>query len=273
MLTRLQKWEAKVIASHVAEFEPPPPNQVPPQAVPPHNPSHPSVQPHHAHHYPPHPMHAHTQYYSYTPQPPPPPPPGPQIKSEPIDAGRYMLNQAPAQQPAYSIPQLPGPTVPPRHGQIMQFNGPPPTARYPPSAAKTTSPATNGRIPQNDGPSSSGTSRIPQVDGPSSSSSSGSPTPPPATYAPRGAAHPSLPQPRARTDEGDGDEAINSDLDDSDSEGEPDDGGGVGAETDIVFCTYDKVRSIVGRSRARISLDLSRLRASRTNGNAFSKTA
>jgi transcription initiation factor TFIIA large subunit len=36
-------------------------------------------------------------------------------------------------------------------------------------------------------------------------------------------------------------EAINSDLDDSDTEGEEDAEDGGAGETDIVFCTYDKV--------------------------------
>lgn len=184
----------------------------------------------------------HGQYY-YTP----PPPPGPQIKTEPVDS-RYVLSGPPV--PAgYGIPSLPGPQIPgpgvppPRPGgQVMTFQGAPPTARTS-GAAKhgTNGTSANGRIPQVDGPSSS-TSRIPQVDGPSSSSSSGSPTPPPASYAPRGTAHPSLPQPsQTRTDDGEGDEAINSDLDDSDSDGEREDEGAAGAETDIVFCTYDKV--------------------------------
>lgn len=147
----------------------------------------------------------------------------------------------------------------------MSFSVPPPVARYavqppppqvspvPPSASPapppvkpgTPTPATNGRIPQVDGPSTSYhvLPRIPQVDGPSSSSSSGSPTPPPpAAYAPRGSAHPSLPQPvQARQDEAEGDEAINSDLDDSDSETEREDAVGTSADADIVFCTYDKV--------------------------------
>jgi len=38
-----------------------------------------------------------------------------------------------------------------------------------------------------------------------------------------------------------GDEAINSDLDDSDTEGEEDAEEGGQGDTDIVFCTYDKV--------------------------------
>ncbi|KAI0798510.1 transcription factor IIA, alpha/beta subunit-domain-containing protein [Irpex lacteus] len=257
VLAELQhKWESKVIASHVAEFEPPPP-----QPVPPHHPTHPSVapqqhnpQPHPA--YPPHPIHhGHPQYY-YTPQPPPPPPPGPQVKTEPVDS-RYMLN-APPQTSTYTLPSLPGPPisgpgVPPRPGgQVISFQGTPPTARYPGNAqsiAPQKNGATNGRIPQTDGPSASSSmassSRIPQVDGPSSSSSSGSPSPPPAAYAPRGTAHPSLPQPsQTRTDDGEGDEAINSDLDDSDSDNEKEDVEGTGGEIDIVFCTYDKVARV-----------------------------
>jgi transcription initiation factor TFIIA large subunit len=79
--------------------------------------------------------------------------------------------------------------------------------------------------------------KIPQVDGPSSS---GSDTPSPPTFAPR-SQHPSLPQPPQPTSAPADNEAINSDLDDSDSEEEEDaqeDGPGDG---DIVFCTYDKV--------------------------------
>lgn len=50
-----------------------------------------------------------------------------------------------------------------------------------------------------------------------------------------------LPQPEQQPAAQADDEAINSDLDDSDSEGSEDpEEGGLG-ETDIVFCTYDKV--------------------------------
>ena len=155
--------------------------------------------------------HGHTQYY-YNAQPQPQPPlPGPQVKTEPIDP-RYALN-GPPQPPSYAMPslqgpQISGPGVPPRPGgQVMTFQGTAPTARYPAAAQQKN--GTNGRIPQTDGPSafsSSGSAplgSIPQVDGPSSSSSSGSPSPPPAAYAPRGTAHPSLPQPsQTRTDDG-----------------------------------------------------------------------
>ena len=47
---------------------------------------------------------------------------------------------------------------------------------------------------------------------------------------------------QSRADADEDDEAINSDLDDSDSEAEREDGIVGGTETDIVFCTYDKVR-------------------------------
>ena len=255
-----QKWEAKVIASHVAEFEPPSApqtnNHQQQQHQAPH-PAHTPVPPAHAH-LPAHPMYQHpVQYhpYPYVAQQPPPPPPGPQIKTEPVEQ-RYV--------PPYAVPPLPGPSIggaPPRPGgQVMTFGGPPSVARYavpppgpqvspvPPSASPAPA-APAAKIPQVDGPSSipeaegsAASARIPQIDGPSSSSSSGSPTPPPAAYAPRGTAHPSLPQPVQQTrDDGEGDEAINSDLDDSDSEAEREDGVGTSAEQDIVFCTYDKV--------------------------------
>lgn len=48
---------------------------------------------------------------------------------------------------------------------------------------------------------------------------------------------------QSRADHEDDDEAINSDLDDSDSEGERDDPV-AGADSDIVFCTYDKVARV-----------------------------
>jgi hypothetical protein len=64
-------------------------------------------------------------------------------------------------------------------------------------------------------------------------------------------------------------EAINSDLDDSDTEGEEDaEEGGVG-ETDIVFCTYDKVISpLFFLYLHRINSSF-RSRVSKTNGSAF----
>ncbi|KAJ7072129.1 transcription factor IIA alpha/beta subunit [Mycena amicta] len=115
-----QKWESKLVASRVAQFEDPPPAPVVPQ-------------------YPPHP-HYPPVHHAY-PQPPPnivqPPVKPEQIKPEPAD-NRYMLNTA----HQYSLPPLPGPKLNiPRHhnpgGQtsVLSFPGPPRT------------------IPQVDGPS------------------------------------------------------------------------------------------------------------------------
>ena len=235
----------------MADFEPP-------AQPPPPPPSHTA--------YPPHPMHS-MQHGHYPPHTSYAPPPShsmqvggqPHVKSEPVD-GRYVLNN-PSNMAQYGIPSLPGPQIPGRAvvpAQVPSYppvNGarpasaagqqppPPPTARYPPQAAP---PAHASRIPQVDGPSAStSTSRIPQVDGPSSSSSE-SPSPPPSqtSYAPR-ASHPSLPQPAQNSSSAkvDDSEAINSDLDDSDSDNEQEGIEGGTADTDIVFCTYDKVRA------------------------------
>ncbi|EEB95785.1 hypothetical protein MPER_05192, partial [Moniliophthora perniciosa FA553] len=85
--------------------------------------------------------------------------------------------------------------------------------------------------------------RIPQLDGPSDDSDD-SPSPP--SYAPH-SKHPSLPQPQSQsqgTSTSAGDEAINSDLDDSD-EGEDEEAEeGTSQDADIVFCTYDKVARV-----------------------------
>ncbi|KAJ7268764.1 transcription factor IIA, alpha/beta subunit-domain-containing protein [Mycena haematopus] len=175
VLAELQhKWENKVIASRVAEFEPPAP----------------------APHFPPHAMQMMPQY-----------------------ARRYVLNNA-----AYTLPPLPGPKIggsgarPNPGGQTSVLSFPP-------------------------GPPQGRAAPIPQVDGPSEDYSDDSSTPPPAAFAPR-ASHPSLPQPQASTSAVPADsEAINSDLDDSDTEDE-DLEDGAGANTDIVFCTYDKVARV-----------------------------
>lgn len=247
VLAELQhKWESKVIASHVAEFEPQPPP--PPQHHHMYAP-HPMMVPHHPHYPPPH---------AYPPPPPPvAQPQGPQVKTEPVDT-RYVLG-APGM--PYALPPLPGPQLnghktpgfpggqqgvlsfPPHPGHIQRppnmsrpyappVPQPPSKAPQPPSApAATTAP--QARAPGQ---------KIPQVDGPSSSESD-SPSPPPSqSFAPR-ASHPSLPQPSqsSSTTHAEDAEAINSDLDDSDTEAEEDAEEGGQGETDIVFCTYDKV--------------------------------
>ncbi|KAJ3542821.1 hypothetical protein NMY22_g3368 [Coprinellus aureogranulatus] len=176
---------------------------------------------------------------------PPPAPSGqPQVKAEPVD-NRYMLGHH------YQLQPLPGPNVtaartpvlPPHPGGqtgVISFK-PTQTQQYSsvPARAAYAAPVAHPQQQQQQQPQ-----RIPQVDGPSESSDDDeSPSPPAAAFAPR-TMHPSLPQPvaavqRPRTPVDS--EAINSDLDDSDSENEEEaDEGGVG-ESDIVFCTYDKV--------------------------------
>ncbi|TEB38514.1 transcription factor IIA, alpha/beta subunit [Coprinellus micaceus] len=232
ILAELQhKWESKVIASHVAEFEPP--AQAPAAAPPP-----PHVQPT-QHSYPQHPMHmiqTHPHYanpyaahMAAVATAATTAPGQPQVKAEPVDT-RYML-------PSYTLPPLPGPNVTAARPQSCphiqeQSSSAPARPMYAASAAQQ-----QQQQPQ----------RIPQVDGPSESSDDDeSPSPPSTAFAPR-TMHPSLPQPvtaSQRQQTPVDSEAINSDLDDSDSDNEEEaDEGGVG-ESDIVFCTYDKVARV-----------------------------
>ncbi|KAJ7170749.1 transcription factor IIA alpha/beta subunit [Mycena crocata] len=188
VLDELQnKWEMKVIASRVAEFDPGTP----------------------AHH--PYPAQARAAQH-YTAAPSYIPPSAAQqrapVKPEPIDP-RYALAA-----PQYALPPLPGPQL----GGLVFPAGLNHAHLY--------------RLPQTDGPSE-------EDDDEDDDEDDGRP----AGYAPR-TAHPSLPQPTPKTEtEADPAEAINSDLDDSDTENEedPDD---AGPETDIVFCTYDKVARV-----------------------------
>lgn len=226
------KWEQKVIDSHVAEFENPvqhaahhPPHTTAHAHAPP-LPQHPS--------YPPHPLHVQHHYPPHNPYLPPHPaqvsplPAGPQVKAEPLDS-RYVLNH-----PHYGIPPLSGPQIPGARQQMTYQPAPipartgpappAPTARYPPQSQQ-----------------SHAQQRIPQVDGPSSSSSDSSSPPPPIAPRP---SHPSLPQPSQSSTVNPDDEAINSDLDDSDSGDEEEGEEGTTADTDIVFCTYDKVARV-----------------------------
>ncbi|KAF7306065.1 Transcriptional factor IIA alpha/beta subunit [Mycena chlorophos] len=245
-----RRWEAKVIASRVAEFDPPAPVAV--SAIPP---------PHNYAHYPPPLPQAQRAY----PAPNVPMPqtaavsalpvlPGPalhlgqlkpehNVKSEPLDA-RYVLNQQ------YTLPPLPGPKLSLPTGPVAGASGRPPLAghRAPPQA---TAP------------------RIPQVDGPLDDSDDeeyDAVTPPPPSFLPR-TSHPSLPQPIASSSSSQStssstlstpsssaarstasrssvadSEAINSDLDDSDTEDEDLEDGAPNA--DILFCTYDRVARV-----------------------------
>jgi len=124
--------------------------------------------------------------------------------------------------------QLPPPLHPGGQTGVFSFKAaaPQPAARpyLPPSQPAPTQPA----------------QRIPQVDGPSDEDS---PSPPPTGAFASRASHPSLPQPAPphRPSTIDSDEAINSDLDDSDTECEGETDEVASHDTDIVFCTYDKV--------------------------------
>lgn len=257
VLAELQsKWETKVIASHVAEFETPPQPQQP--VAPAHQPTH--------HPYPTHPMHMMQAHYPANPyasiattasQPP--------VKSEPVD-NRYMLTSN------VYIPALPGPnlnrTLPPPQpapphpgGQtgVISF-GRPAQAQSQASSARPYAPPMPAQSQANHAPSTSAPNghppaqsapagqRIPQVDGPSESSGEED-SPEPTGYAPR-PSHPSLPQPgsvqppQSTSTAPKDDEAINSDLDDSDTENEAEAEEGGAGDTDIVFCTYDKVARV-----------------------------
>jgi transcription initiation factor TFIIA large subunit len=173
------------------------------------------------------------------------------IKKEPVDS-RYILSGQYV--PPMASPQIPALRPPPN--SLLTFPAGP---SRPPAPVATPAPATHPTPvaqpakasqpppsqPQAQPPQSQSqpqATRIPQVDGPSSSSSESS-SPPPQQYAPH-SSHPSLPLPTQSSTASADDEAINSDLDDSDSEGEedPDEGPGV---NDIVFCTYDKVSGVV----------------------------
>lgn len=244
-----QKWQQKVIASGVAEFEPPaaPPPPLPTHAYPLH-PLIPGVGPQPLPAYPTQGPYVAAAIASASAAAAAAAvagagPGAPNIKLEPTDP-RYPLMQ-------YQLPTLPGPQLGGAGGAARP--GAPPVLQYSPpqgvngqvrpqSAQQTMpkyqppAPAGNA-IPQTDGPSGG----IPQVDGPSSSSSEDE-----SSFAPPRANHPSLPQPSqaASSSAVPDDEAINSDLDDSDDEEGDDEDGTAGATKDLVFCTYDKVARV-----------------------------
>ncbi|EED79918.1 predicted protein [Postia placenta Mad-698-R] len=206
------KWQSKVLSSHVADFE----SLDRPSTT--SHPQHPPYPPHPIHAHPPHPIHqahyqAHNPYATPHPVQVPPPPPGPQIKAEPVDS-RFILSGQ--MQPHYGMPPLAGPQIPTaRAPNGMAYPGHPPNMGSRPQSNAPAPPAPTARYPPSQ-------QRIPQVDGPSSSSSD-SPSPPPSQgYAPR-STHPSLPQPVQHAAASvDDEEAINSELDDSDSDNDGD---------------------------------------------------
>jgi len=167
----------------------------------------------------------------------------PAVKSEPMDS-RYMLNPT----VPYALPPLPGPSL---NGAAASRQLPPPIPTHPGGQTGVLSfrngqpqlPAVGVRPYAPPTQQAQHPQRIPQVDGPSESSGDeDSPSPPPSgAFAPR-TSHPSIPQPAPASQSTVHDsEAINSDLDDSDTEGEDDTDEVATQDTDIVFCTYDKV--------------------------------
>lgn len=222
------RWENKVIQSHVAEFDPPAQPAAAPQPVQQHpQPIHQSYPPHPMHMMQTHPHYAHP--YGHMAAAPVPAPSQPAVKTEPNDnAARYLMNPYPG---AAGLTPLPGPN--------LAAAARPPTLPPHPGVNNAARPAYATQ------PGVAPGQRIPQVDGPSESSDDDDSQSPPA-FAPR-TNHPSLPQPvsaqpRQRSP-GDS-EAINSDLDDSDTEGEEEADEGGANEPDIVFCTYDKVARV-----------------------------
>ncbi|KAF8507307.1 transcription factor IIA, alpha/beta subunit-domain-containing protein [Hysterangium stoloniferum] len=172
------RWEAKIMASHVAEFESDPKqtqNADTPPSIPPIQPSFPPPPPPphpspYQHLYPPHPHH---QYQNSGPLPPI------SVKTEPgVNEPRYPLTVGQAMHlQTFVLPHPPHPLQAPHSGQpggnesVSQFQqqqrrggGAPPWSE--PSSTK-------GKARQGDLP------RIPQLDGPSSTSSASSSTPPP----------------------------------------------------------------------------------------------
>ncbi|KAJ7073956.1 transcription factor IIA alpha/beta subunit [Mycena amicta] len=139
------------------------------------------------------------------------------IKPEPLDQQRFHQQ--------YMLPPLPGPTLPAH----LAF----------PSAVQQQQPRPPVQGQQ--------MYRIHQVDGPSASDDEDEydEEVPVGPYAPPRPAHPSVSVP-APVDKPTADapdpEAITSDLDDSDTENEEDPEDVI--ETDIVFCTYDKVARV-----------------------------
>lgn len=239
------RWEAKIISSNVADFEPETkstePHAVNPSAPPmqasfppPPPPPHPSSYPHHPAAYPPLPHH---QYPTNGALPPI------SVKAEPgVNEQRYplaishpmqMQQGYPLPPPAHPHPPPPQPTgQAPANGSLPAYQQSQQQRRaggQPPYAD-----VNKGKSREHDVP------LIPQLDGPSSTTSSvSSSTPPP------GAGLTGTSGNQQRGNQNGPSEEINSDLDDSDSEGEGGEEADTGGpEQDIVFCTYDKVARV-----------------------------
>ncbi|KAB5589439.1 hypothetical protein CTheo_7118 [Ceratobasidium theobromae] len=252
VLAQLQnKWETKVVASNVAQFEPPAQTS-PPSRHPAIHPTHahapPPPQHHHMHpHHPPHPSHPSLMQYPYQPYPPPPgypypyppqgyqlpplvappppqPAPSPRVKTEDDDVPKHGTF-APTNVQLARVPQMDGESS----TDTMGRDG------WDAAVAKRKSPLEAYMKSLQAGPS-----RLVQLDG-SSDLDAGSP-------------------PLQTLDDGRGTEEIGSDLDDSDDSDADDvesrsipcyltffssfSDEGAGEAGDYVFCTYDKVQRV-----------------------------
>lgn len=255
VLAELQsKWESRVIASHVAEFEtpaaaPPPPTQ-PVQ-------SHQIAQTQQA-------LHQAVQSHAYAQpvlQMPPMPhgtyaglhnpyaAPGVGVKAEPLESRHLLSGSISPSTPQYTLPPLnpalagrhlaAGGVLPPGYAAAAYQPMQPVAQARPPAQTQQTAGQSSSRIPQVDGPSYYDGSDDDEDDRAPGGSNG-------AQYPPR-TSHPSVAAPQASgasTGNGGGDEAINSDLDDSEEDLDEDVDQGTAGETDIVFCTYDKVARV-----------------------------
>ncbi|KAF8748422.1 Transcription factor IIA, alpha/beta subunit [Rhizoctonia solani] len=223
VMAQLQnKWETKVVASNVAQFEPPAPTS-PPARHPPIHPTHPHPppppQPQYHPHHPPHPSHPSLMQYPYQPYPPPP-------------------GYPPHRHPSHNLSQRQS------AGKDRRRRRAPKHGTFAPAGGVQLT-----RVPQVDGPSEeangggggvdgwdevagsdalamseAGPSRISQLDG-SSEIDAASP-------------------PLQTLDDGRGTEEIGSDLDDSAMIRTRMMLRGAGEAGDYVFCTYDKVQRV-----------------------------
>ncbi|TFL03078.1 transcription factor IIA, alpha/beta subunit-domain-containing protein [Pterulicium gracile] len=256
VLAELQsKWESRVIASHVAEFEtpaaaPPPPTQ-PVQ-------SHQIAQTQQA-------LHQAVQSHAYAQpvlQMPPMPhgtyaglhnpyaAPGVGVKAEPLESRHLLSGSISPSTPQYTLPPLnpalagrhlaAGGVLPPGYAAAAYQPMQPVAQARPPAQTQQTAGQSSSRIPQVDGPSYYDGSDDDEDDRAPGGSNG-------AQYPPR-TSHPSVAAPQASgastAGNGGGDEAINSDLDDSEEDLDEDVDQGTAGETDIVFCTYDKVARV-----------------------------
>ncbi|KAG9084097.1 hypothetical protein FRC06_004209 [Ceratobasidium sp. 370] len=285
VLAQLQnKWETKVVASNVAQFEPPAPTS-PPNRHPPIHPTHPHppppppqhhMHPHpHPHPHPPHAPHPSLLQYPYQPYPPPPgypyayPPQGYQLPPLAVPPPPPPQQPAPAPSPMVKTEDD---DAQPKHGtfasnangggvtlsRVPQVDGPGETEELDGAvgAVVDRSRAEDGWDARVGGGATVG--RLRARPSPLEAYMRGLPVPPSVQAQMAGPSRVGMPQldgsseidpaspPLQTLDDGRGTEEIGSDLDDSDdSDADDVENDGAGGEAgDYVFCTYDKVQRV-----------------------------